>query len=58
MERPLYSPNLALNGFWLFPKIKFSLNGQRFQDIDDIWRLWLRVLKATPQQELQKCFQQ
>jgi hypothetical protein len=27
MEHPLYSPFLALNNFWLFPKIKFALEG-------------------------------
>jgi len=26
---------LASNDFWLFPKIKPALNGQRFQDIED-----------------------
>jgi hypothetical protein len=27
---------LALGGFWLFKKIKYALNGRRFQDIEDI----------------------
>jgi hypothetical protein len=26
---------LALNDFWLFPKIKSALKGQRFQDTED-----------------------
>jgi hypothetical protein len=26
MEHPSYSPDLALNDFWLFPKIKSALN--------------------------------
>jgi len=32
MEHPPYSPYLASNDFWLFPKIKSALKGQRFQD--------------------------
>jgi hypothetical protein len=31
-----YSPDLIPNGFWLFPKIKFALKGQKFQDVEDI----------------------
>jgi hypothetical protein len=31
-----FSPDLAPNDFWLFPKIKSALNGIRFQDIEDI----------------------
>jgi hypothetical protein len=27
---------LALNDFWLFPKIKSALEGWRFQDSEDI----------------------
>jgi hypothetical protein len=30
MEHPPYSPYLAPNDFWLFPKIKSSLNGRIF----------------------------
>jgi histone-lysine N-methyltransferase SETMAR len=36
MEHPPYSPDLALNDFWLFPNIKSSLKGRRFQDTEDI----------------------
>jgi hypothetical protein len=35
-EHPPCSPDLALNDFWLFPKIKSALKGQQFQDIEDI----------------------
>jgi hypothetical protein len=27
MEHPLFSPDFALNDFWLFQKIKFALKG-------------------------------
>jgi hypothetical protein len=30
---------LAPNDFWLFPKIKYALRGQRFQDIEDIQKI-------------------
>jgi hypothetical protein len=36
MEHPPYSSDLALNDFWLLPKIKFALEGKRFLDTDDI----------------------
>jgi hypothetical protein len=36
MEHPPYSHDLTVNDFWLFPKIKSALNGQRFQDTDNI----------------------
>jgi hypothetical protein len=29
---------LALNDYWLFPKIKSALKGLRFQDTEDIWK--------------------
>jgi len=36
MEHPPYFPHLASNDFWLFPKIKFALEGRRFHDIEAI----------------------
>jgi hypothetical protein len=36
MEHSPYSPDLALNIFWLFPKIKSAIKGWRFPDIEDI----------------------
>jgi hypothetical protein len=49
MEHPLCSPDLAPNGFWLFPKIKSSLKDKY---------TGILALKAVPQQESQTCFQQ
>jgi histone-lysine N-methyltransferase SETMAR len=48
VEHPPYSPDLALNDFWLFPEIKSSLKGQRFHNVKDIKKM---ALKAVPQQE-------
>jgi len=36
MDHPPYSPDLAPCDFWLFPKLKNALKGQRFADITDI----------------------
>jgi hypothetical protein len=55
-EYPPYSPNMALNDFWLFPKIKPNLKGRRFQDaeIQDN----MTTMETITQHEFQKCFQQ
>jgi hypothetical protein len=54
MEHPPYSPDLALNDFWLFPKIK------SVQNIEDIQKKNMTMAsKAIPQQKkFQKCSQQ
>jgi hypothetical protein len=36
---------------WLFQKIKFVLNGQRFQYTEDVQKNVTRALKAIPQKE-------
>jgi hypothetical protein len=38
MDHPPYSLDLAPCDFWLFPKLKNALKGQRFADIPDIQR--------------------
>jgi len=58
MQHPPYSPALSPYDFWLFVKIKSALKRRRFQDIKNIRKNVTTALKATPQQELQKCFQQ
>jgi len=49
LEHPAYSPNLASNDFFLFPKIKEILKGRYFDDIDDIRSNTTVALKAIPQ---------
>jgi histone-lysine N-methyltransferase SETMAR len=46
MEHPPYSPDLASNDLWLFPKIKSTLKGRRFQDTEDIKKCVTTALKA------------
>jgi len=36
LEQPLYSPDLAPCGFFLFPKLKEVIKGARFQDLKAI----------------------
>ena len=36
VTKPLYSPDLVLCDFWLFPKLKSPLKGKRFQTVDEI----------------------
>jgi hypothetical protein len=47
-EHPPYSPDMTLNDFWLFPKIKSALKGRRFQDTEDIQQNAMMQLKAIP----------
>jgi hypothetical protein len=39
MEHPPSSHDLAQNDVWLFPKIKSTLKGRRFQDTKDIQKV-------------------
>jgi hypothetical protein len=40
LEHPTYSPDLAQNDFWLFPKIKSTLKVWRFHNHKDIQWQW------------------
>jgi hypothetical protein len=51
-EHPPYSPELAPNDFFLFPKIKEILKGRHF---DDIRCNTTAALKAIPQNQFQNC---
>jgi histone-lysine N-methyltransferase SETMAR len=48
LEHPAYSPDLAPNDFYLFPKIKEILKVRHFDDIDDISSNTTAALKAIP----------
>ena len=56
LEHPAYSPDLAPNDFFLFPKIKEILKGRHFDDTDDIRSNTMAALKAIPQNQFQNCF--
>jgi len=58
LEHPAYSPDLAPNYFFLFPKIKEILKGRHFDDIDDIRNNTTATLKTIPQNHFQNCFEE
>lgn len=58
LDQPPHSPDLAPCEFWLFPKLKNALKGQRFDDISDIQRAVTKVLHSIPENEFQECFRQ
>jgi hypothetical protein len=44
LPQPPYSPDLALADFFLFPKLKFTLKGRRFQEITENSQTELSVI--------------
>ena len=52
-----YPPYLAPADFFLFPKLKSSLKGRRFQTVEEIEENWIRDLRAIPQNTFQEAFQ-
>jgi hypothetical protein len=57
LDHQPYSPDLAPCNFWLFPKLKDALKGQRFADIPDIERN-VTSLRGIPENDFQECFRQ
>jgi len=57
LEHPAYSPDLAPNDFFMFPKIKEILKGRHFDDINDIRNNTTAGLKAIPKNHFQNCFE-
>jgi transposase len=55
--QPLYSPDLAPADFFIFPKLKMSLRGLRFESIDSIKENLLADLRSIPNEAFQKCFE-
>ena len=52
-----YFPDLAPADFFLFPKLKSSLKGRRFQTVEEIEENSKRNLRAIPQNTSQDEFQ-
>ena len=55
IEQPPYSPNMDLDDFFLFLKLKLPLRGTRFQSIEDIKENSRRELKSIPKKAFKKC---
>ena len=51
-----YSPDLGPCDFWLFLKLKRPLRGHRFDTIKEIQAESKKALKAIPEIEFNKCF--
>jgi hypothetical protein len=49
-------PDLAPADFWLFPKVKLAMKGDRHDTIQDIQKECTEVLDAIPQKEYSDCF--
>ena len=58
VPHPPYSPDLAPADFFLFPKIKTTLKGCRFQTIEEIQENVIRELRAITERAFQEAFQQ
>jgi len=46
---PPYSPDLAPNDFFLFPKLERELKGTRFESLEAVKRAMMNALKAIPE---------
>jgi transposase len=55
LKHPPYSPDLAPNEFFIFPKIKEILKRKHFDDIDDIRSNTTMYLKIILQNQFQNC---
>ena len=53
---PPYSPDLAPCDFWLFPKVKITMKGKRFESIQDIEAATTAQLKTLTKKDFQNCF--
>jgi hypothetical protein len=52
MDHSPYSPDLATCDFWLFPKLKTALKGQRFADLSDTQKNFKTLLRDIPQNDV------
>jgi len=58
VPHPPYSPDLAPADFFLFPKLKTTLNGRRFQTTAEIQESTIRELRAITESAFKEAFQQ
>jgi hypothetical protein len=58
MDHSPYLPDLAPCDFWLFPKLKNALKGQRFARIPDIQHNMTTLLRGITENDFQDCFRQ
>jgi len=58
IPHPPYLPDFAPRDFFLFPRMKGQVKGNRFADVSKVKRKMLEVLNNISTEEFQKCFQQ
>ncbi len=56
LRQPPYLPDLALADFWLFPRLKQVLQGQRFTNVNQLKDHIGMVLRSIPQREFAEAF--
>lgn len=56
VPHPPYSPDMSPPDFFLFPKIKRTFKGHRFEDIETIKQNSTQQLRDIPKSEFQKCY--
>jgi transposase len=56
LPQPPYSPDLTPADFFLFPKLKSTLKGRRFESIEAIKTNSLAHLRSIPKTAFQECF--
>ncbi|UYV75016.1 hypothetical protein LAZ67_12002102 [Cordylochernes scorpioides] len=56
LPQPSYSPDIAPNYFFLFPKLKAVLKGRHFDTREDIIEKSLLALKSIPKEAYKNCF--
>jgi transposase len=56
LPQPPYSPDLAPADFFLFPKLKSTLKGRRFESTEAIKTNSLAHLRSIPKTAFQECF--
>ncbi|UYV66955.1 hypothetical protein LAZ67_4003444 [Cordylochernes scorpioides] len=56
LPQPPYSPDLAPNDFFIYPKIKKVVNGCRFDPIPEIKENTKNIFKSLKNEDFQRCF--
>ncbi|UYV67222.1 hypothetical protein LAZ67_4004429 [Cordylochernes scorpioides] len=56
LPQPPYSPDIAPNDFFVYPKIKKVLKGRRFDSISEIKENSKNILKSLKDEDFQRCF--
>ena len=57
LDHPPYSPDLAPCDYFLFPKLKGTIKGTRFEGVEDIKSNVMSFLKRITKEDCAECFQ-